>query len=455
MRATSGPAAALALVLSLGGLEGCAAYRPAPLGPAVDALLAPPDREALSRAAGRLDHPRLSPLLIDFARPLTPEALGVMAVIANPDLKAARARAGVADAQLFSAGLLPDPQFTFSLDHPVSPATGYINALTGQLNLDVAALRDHTVSVAGARAAREQVRLDLAWREWGAAGQARLLAARIMGLERAADLTGRAEALAKQELDRVLPAALRGDVKADDVQSRRIADADAGGRARQAERDLKAARLELNALLGLAPSEHLQIAAGAVPPPPFDAEALFQAARAGRLDLLALQAGYDSQDAAVRKSILDQFPTLQLGVTAARDTSDVRTIGPTTTFSLPLWNRNRGGVAVEAATREALRAEYAARLFTTRSDIAALVSALEIGVRQRDELAAQAGPLSRTAAAVQAAAEHGDIALSAANAVNQAFLDKQIALAALDQAIAEQVVGLELAIGAPIPKRPA
>ena len=436
-------------------LGGCASYQPAPLEPVVANALNPPDKLALASAASDLHHPRLHPVLGDFAQPLTPEALGVIAVLANPDLKAARARAGVAQAQLFSAGLLPDPQFTFSLDHPVAPATGYINALTGQLNLDIAALRDRHVSVAGASAELQRVRLDIAWQEWLTSGQARILAARIAGLERATDLDDQADTMARGELERVVAAASHGDLKADDVQARRIAAAEAADRARQAERDLRAARLELNALLGLEPSEHLLIAAEAPRALTLDPGVLFRTASADRLDLLALKAGYDSQDAAVRKAILDQFPTLQLGVTAARDTSDVRTIGPTTTFTLPLWNRNRGGVAIETATREQLRAEYAARIFATRADIAALVSALEIGLRQRDEVAAQAGPLGRTADAAMTAALRGDIAQTAANAIRQAALDKQIALSTLDQSIAEQIIGLQIAVGAPLPKGPA
>ena len=55
--------------------------------------------------------------------------------------------------------------------------------------------------------------------------------------------------------------------------------------------------------------------------------------------------------------MLEQFPNLSLTLAHARDTSDNKTLGPAIGFTLPLWNRNRGGIAVAKATREQLRAE--------------------------------------------------------------------------------------------------
>ncbi len=184
--------------------------------------------------------------------------------------------------------------------------------------------------------------------------------------------TGADEALA-----RVLAAAARGDLKADDVETRRLAALDASDKLAQAQKDLGAARLDLNKLLGLPPQTVLSIAPAPAPQPASnDADALFQAARERRLDLKALEAGYASQDAAVRKAILDQFPSFQLTVNRAKDTAGNQTIGPAINFTLPVWNRNQGGIRIAEATREQLKAEYAARVFAARADIAELVETL-------------------------------------------------------------------------------
>ena len=425
-------------------LAGCVAYQPAdlPSRPASD-----PSAANLSAEAHRLKRDDMASLPIDLSGPLTLNQLGLIAVLANPDIRAQRTRLGVADAQVFDAGLLPDPQFSFSLDHPAS-GEGLVNAVAAGLGMDTSSLYARSLKQRGARATREQVRLDVAWQEWQVAGKARLLAARIQGLERSLDLARTASALADSALERTLRAVARGDLSAGDLEARRLAAADAGDRARTAERDLQAARFDLNATLGLSPQFVIALAAPdarreAAP----EAAGLIERAYARRLDLAALRAGYEVQDVALRTALLMQYPRLNLSLNAARDTGAVRTNGLAVSFDLPLWNRNQGGIAVEEATREQLRAEYEARLFAMRSEIAALAGAYDIGVRQRDELAAQIAPLRQTVKAFERAGARGDVALITAETARQALIDKEIALAALDQALAEQWAGLELASG--------
>ena len=432
-------------------LGGCAVYRPAPLDAETGRILAQPDLDAAADAAARLKHPRLAPVRIDLSQPLTPEALGLIAVVENPDLKAARAKARVAQAQVFAAGLLPDPVITLGADHILS-GPDHTDPRLVSIALDLNAVRERSVYIAVARGARDQARADLAWQEWQTASQAKLLAARIGGLETIAAIDAESHARADSLLSRVLTAAARGDVKADEVEGRRLAAADAADKARQAERDLGAARLDLNKLLGLQPDTVLRIAPAPAPAPAvvLDTEALFGRARTERLDLQALRSGYASQEAGVHKAVLDQFPNLQLTITRQVDTTGNQLIGPSVNFTLPLWNRNQGGIAVARATREQLRAEYAARLFATRADIAALVDGLAVERRQRAEIAAQVEPLIPIVRATEAAARRGDVADAAADAARQSLADKRLTLAALDQAIAEQTTALELAVGAPL-----
>lgn len=431
------------------GLGACVAYRAEPLQGAAEQVLAQPTRAVLSARAAALHHPRLAPVVLDFSRPLPPEALGVIAVVSSPDLKAARARAGVSEAQVFSAGLLPDPTLTLGFDKLLSGADT-MNGLLGQIGVDLLALRNRNIARAAARVANQQVRLDLAWQEWQAAGQARLLAVRIGGLSQIYVLARTSRLSADRALDRVLVAAARGDVAASEVEARRIADVDAAVRERTAERDLAAARLDLNKLLGLRPDTRIDIAVPPPPSPPLSAEILFARARSERLDLQALERGYQSEELAVRRAVLEQFPALALTVGAARDTAGNVTLGPSVNLALPLFNRNRGGIAVARATREQLRAEYAARVFAARAEIATAVSNIALAGRQSAEIVAQVGPLATIVSATEQAAKRGDLALVTAETARQSLTDKELVLAALDQTIAEQAIALELAVGAPI-----
>jgi outer membrane protein TolC len=116
---------------------------------------------------------------------------------------------------------------------------------------------------------------------------------------------------------------------------------------------------------------------------------------------------------------------------------------------LPLWNRNRGGIAVETATRAALKAEYEARLFQTRSDIAAAVGGLGLLARQRTAILRDLPAVRRFAEATRRAADRGDLAPTTAATAEQAWRDKQLQLAQAERDIAEQTIALELLTGAP------
>ena len=421
----------------------CATYAPLPL-----------DREVADRPAaltGLVEQasanrrPFLKPVTIDLAQPLDGNALAVIAVVANPDLKAARARAGISEAQAFAARLLPDPTLNLSVS-PVLTGPDPVLDLIAGLGLDLAALRSRGVRVAQARAAAQQVRLDLAWAEWQTAGQARIRAVRILGLERSAALAEATRATARSLLDRTQRAAGRGDLGGDAVQAARTASADAEDKARNAARDLAAARGELGGLLGL-PDLAIRLAPQPLANLPLDVDRLYALAKANRTDIQALEAGYAAQEAATRKAILDQFPTLALSVNANRDTAGNLIVGPAIDFTLPLWNRNRGGIAVERATRVALKAEYEARLAQTRAGIAAAVGGIGVARRQHEAALRDLPAARRYAEASRRAANRGDLALSTAETAEQARRDREALVVQTQQDIGEQMIALELLAG--------
>lgn len=424
-------------------LTGCTHYAPEPLTEASE-ILATPDARYLVRSYGtEAGH---STQVIDLSAPLNEDAIATLAVTANPDLMALRARNGVNDAQVFSAGLMPDPTFSLGID-PLLSGADPVAGLAGALGFDLNAIRTRSVIRQKAQAQQRQARMDLVWAEWQTAGQARLEATRIAALEAQSVVARDSLASAEHLLGRFGAAAGRGDVSADPLQSARIAAVDAQQIARQAEKDLAAARLELNRLLGLPPTYKVRIApAGPFAPLP-DTERLFALAQQERSDLRALREGYDAQDAALRKAILDQFPTLDLTINGGRDTGRNVTLGPAIGFTLPLWNRNRGGIAIEKATRTALKAEYEARLFQTRAEIAAVVAALTLSRRQYAELDTGLAQAMNLAEASRRAARRGDLSDATARAAEQILRDRLLLRLHSAQDMAEQTIALELLTG--------
>ena len=433
-----------AILISL-ALAGCATYAPLPLDR--QAAERPVDLAAVLRDATAVRRPYLTPVTIDLSQPLDENAIATLAVVNNPDLKAQRAQAGVAAAQAFAARLLPDPTLTLGVSPVLSGPDPFLDLVAG-LGLDLAQLRSRDVRVAQAEAQARQVRLDLAWSEWQTAGQARIRAARVQGLERSAVLAQATLASARSLFERIQRAVGRGDLGGDAAQAARTAFADAEDKTRVATRDLNTARGELAALLGL-PATTIRLAPVSATDLPLDADRLAALALANRTDLQALEAGYAAQEAAVRKAILDQFPTLALNVNANRDTAGNLIVGPSVDFTLPLWNRNRGGIAIERATRAALKAEYEARFARARAEIAAAVAGISVASRQRDAALRDLPLARRFAQASRRAADRGDLARSAAETAEQALRDREATVAQAEQDIAEQMIALELLTGTP------
>ena len=426
-------------------LAGCAHYERSPLRPP-SAVLAEPNTELILADAQKIDRPYLAPEPINLSAPLTPNALAILAVLLNPDLKALRAKTGVTDAQAFAAGLLPDPSFQASFDKLLSGPDIY-NGLGAQIGFDLNQLRTRAATRASSQASKRQVRLDLAWAEWQTAGQARLLGVRVLTLTDQLAIALASAETAQRLFEASSRAAGRGDIAGSDLDTRRQALLDASNKARVAEHDLVAARSDLNKQLGLPPNVHLRLAPAPEPASPPPSDQIVRKALVDRLDLQALRAGYDAAEAGLHIAVLEQFPNLSLTLAAARDTANNVTLGPQVGFTLPLWNRNRGNIAIASATRGQLKAEYEARLFQTRAEIDAAVSALAAARRQRADLRAQLPALERYAEATSRAANRGDLSVATANTALQAVRDRQLTLVQLDQQIGEQSIALELLAG--------
>jgi outer membrane protein TolC len=438
------------------GLAGCATYVPRPLDrEQLSQVLTPPTDSQLARAATHLTHPRLAPISLDFSQPLSGRALGVIAVLVNPELKALRQQEQVAQAQVFAAGLLPDPQISGGLDFPAGVpvgVTGLVNAYNASVNWAVAALVTRPARLRVARARAQQVRDDIAWREWLVAGQARLIGRRVGYLALQERTAREAAAVAGQLLEGTRRNLERGDATIAEFGVRQAAHLDAQDRALALRRQLEAARQELNRILGLGPAQSVAVAPPSVSmaPPPSDPATFFDRAQTARLDLAALRAGYASQEARVHRAVLGQYPALNLGMGGARDTGGVVTIGFSVALDLPILDRNRGAIAVAEATRDQLWVEYANRLHQTRADIARLDGDLRQIAFEYAALGRELPGLVRAERTLRAGLAAGDVTLLDYEAVRAGLLDKELKRLGLEQAAGEQQVALETAVGEPL-----
>ena len=412
----------------------CQHYAPAPLPRAVP--LRPAAADPVGMPAG----------------PLTVGDVVRLALANDPDVVAARAKRGVAQGQLLQSGILPNPSLSGAF-LPLISGVGSVPAWTAGLSQDIKALITYRSRRQAGRYAAQQVYADLLWQEWQVAGQARQLAVDLIETQRARPVAAQAYAILSARNQAVEAALAASNSTLVIAAPSRLAFQTARTTLNGIDQRILTLRHQLNARLGLAPDAPLALVP-MVALPPLD----IAAARASlatlpdrRPDLLALRLGYAAQEETVRQAILSQFPDLILGGAASSDNSRVINAGPNVTVGLPIFDRNQGNIAIARATREQLRADYAARLAGTAGEVGAALTEIEqlgrqLAVARRDL------PMARQAAARA-------IAARSASAIDEAaFVDlittrftKEQDVMALELALQDRQVAVETLLGAGLP----
>jgi outer membrane protein TolC len=171
-----------------------------------------------------------------------------------------------------------------------------------------------------------------------------------------------------------------------------------------------------------------------------------------RPDLQALRAGYRSQEEKFRGAVLAQFPALNVGLTRARDTSGLYTLGFGLTLSLPILNRNRGNIAVQEATRRRLFDEYQSRLDAAYGEVAVALENQPLLEAQLRRVGAALAELRDVAARAEAAFRTGNFAAADYTRLRIALSDKRTEEINLEEALMEQRIALETLLGPGLPE---
>ncbi|WP_254700209.1 TolC family protein [Trinickia violacea] len=395
--------------------------------------------------------PDLATHRFDPSNGLDIEDVAMLAVANNPDLKLARDDLGIARAQAFSAGLLPDPQLSVSSDYP--GAAGFERAFSYGLSMDVMAIVTRGANKKSADATVVKTDLGLLWQEWQVVAQAKQLFLKARLQDETLPLLQQQLDLTRTRYERMAAAQREGNLTEDTLTAALTSYSDARKQYTDAQRAAEQTHHDLNALLGLAPDVRLQLKGGDDAPLLADAtvDDAVAALPKRRPDLIALQAGYEAQEQKYRAAILSQFPSLSVGFVRSRDTSEIYSSGFQINLSLPVFNRNQGNVAIENATRQRLRDEYQNRLNQAYADVAHLRADTAILARQLDQAeAAMPGIESDAQHAGQAYAQH-NLALGAYTDAQSALLTKRVDVATLRESLAEQRVGLQALLGSAIP----
>ncbi|MEO9091617.1 MAG: TolC family protein, partial [Rhodanobacter sp.] len=152
-------------------LTGCATFADLPLSDGHGASSV----ARLSAPTSAMPLPALAAHRFDPSDGLDATEVAMLAVANSPALRLKRDELGLARAQSFAAGLLPDPQLSLGEDFPQHSGPGLTTAFNLGIATDITALLTRSSRTAEARSHVDQVNLDLLWAEWQTVTQARQL----------------------------------------------------------------------------------------------------------------------------------------------------------------------------------------------------------------------------------------------------------------------------------------
>lgn len=449
---------AIAAILSLAVLGGCTAYHPLALD--TSPRLASSLRSLRTSAdASGLPIPKAwTRQAIDVSDGLNETEAVVLAILNSPRLEADRTQIAEAKAKLYAAGLLPDPRFKTSFDFPTSRNPAFTTGENFGLGIDLQQILTRNARRDVAAEAATATYLHVLWQEWQVIQRTRMLWRRALIQQKQIDVLQKQFRQANTTWKEIHHALPQGSASLGQEGLALAPMMDAQAAVKEVKRQFNNTMHDLHLLLGVDPSVPLVLAGpkdiATLIRTPMEGEALqvlLNGIGKHRPDLLALQAGYRSQENKVREQILKQFPSFSIGANRLRDTGGVWTLGPFIHLDLPLFNGNRGKIAMVRATRTRLREEFHYRLTSAYVQASKIAADQRLAFREWQALSARMPELEITEKRLSYALASGETDILTFTTLRTAYFKQQAKLLNLEQVLLEQNVALEMLTGTLIP----
>lgn len=362
-------------------ITGCVSFHPKPLSPS---------ETASAFEARTLDNPGLKAFLeANLHHELTPwplkswdfSMLTLAAFYYHPDLDVARAKWGVAEAVVITAGGRPNPGLGLSPQFNADAAAG-ISPWTLGFNLDI------PIETAGKRGYRiaqvkhlsEAARLNIATTAWQVRSRLRASLLNLYAGKQAEPILKKQQAI-QEEIVRLLEERLAvGEASQPDVTEAHISLNQARLLLLEVQKQHAEARVQLADAVGL-PVDALngfEIALDFLDrlPQNLPSRDMRRQALLNRPDILSALVEYAASQLALQLEIARQYPDIHLGPGYAWDQGDNKW-SLSFSISLPVLNRNEGPIA----ETEARRKETAARFTALQARVIGEVDRTRVGYR--------------------------------------------------------------------------
>ncbi|MFP6633511.1 MAG: TolC family protein [Planctomycetota bacterium] len=349
------------LLACLSLLCGCASYSPQPIDPfhEIDQLeqRATESRQLDVVPPGKQEWLPLR-ASIDLTDGLDLAEANALALFYGPRIRAARSSERVAGAQLLRAGLLSNPELflgprvsTSGSDVIFPAGLSWELPLWGKREAEKG-LADHRLSVAQLRVVSTELRVLT---------EVRSAFIRIAGLHQAlraleAQLDG-----SERVLQWVAALQQTGEVDAVTAYLARLEQDEARAALATTRLELESTTLKLLENIGVPPTSKLSIT---LDPDPRSMPELPSLSRRGLMrhpEIRTALSEYEAAEATLKLEVARQYPAIRIGPEFEADGGDA-SVGAGVGIELPLFDRNRGGVAEAEQRREAARDKLASSL---------------------------------------------------------------------------------------------
>lgn len=279
-----------------------------------------------------------------------------VALLFNPRLRLARLRAEGAGASATHAGLWDDPEFGVDVERilesvpepwMVGASLGITIPVSGRLRAakDVAGA-EHRAALQRVVAEEWEVRIALrrAWLEWSAQRQ-RVEIAREL-LERLESVLGVVGELEKA-----------GELSRTEARFFRIERAARVNGLRADEAAMREMEISIKGMMGLAPGATVELVPAGLVATGETSDGLLAVMEARSPVLAARRAEYEVAEETLRMEMREQFPDVTIAPGFGTEDGEDRVLMGVS-LPVPLWNRNRRGIAEAESQRELARAAF-------------------------------------------------------------------------------------------------
>lgn len=312
---------------------------------------------------------------------ITPQQAAKLSLIYNPKLRIARAENSIKKSLLVNAGLFSNPQINGDIQIPSGGNTsGTSNGYDLGISWGINKLFTSSVYKKAKGAKMKQLVLELIWKEWLAEEKTKLTAYRLIVLKKQIMTVKKFRSMLHRYILQAGKDVRLGLMPSGDyykLENYYIKTMDLLSNFKS--KYIKNMSL-LKELIGcpankkLSLSHKLNLPKNIVLP---KHNYLIKSIARNRPDIIAIKNAYKSNEYMLKAAIIEQFPNIVIGFTSSRDNSDLYTIAPGISISIPIFNRNQAKIAALRAKRIKLSQEYAYRLFNSKMNVNRIIKLLK------------------------------------------------------------------------------